>query len=150
MYGRTVDGGARSRGLRSGAAVLACALLMVAVAALVGGFGQGRASAAPLAGLESQAATASQGLISSLAVKADGSLWGWGYTLAYEHASDTMNVPLVPGRVGTDSDWATVYCGLADTLAILQKEESQDRDYHQEDQVAGNRQEFGAGLGQGG
>jgi alpha-tubulin suppressor-like RCC1 family protein len=57
----------------------------------------------------------------SLALKADGSLWAWGWGqdgqlgLGASGAEADRNVPT---RVGTDSDWAAVAAGYYHTLAV--------------------------------
>lgn len=53
-----------------------------------------------------------------MALKSNGTLWGWGYnTTGQVGVNSTSNV-LVPTQVGTDSDWAKVFCGDAHTFAI--------------------------------
>ena len=47
-----------------------------------------------------------------LAVKTDGSLWGWGYQYSGELGQGTyIDYYLSPVRIGADSDWSTVACG---------------------------------------
>ena len=47
-----------------------------------------------------------------LAVKTDGSLWGWGYQYSGELGQGTViDYYLSPVRIGSDSDWSTVACG---------------------------------------
>ncbi len=47
-----------------------------------------------------------------LAVKTDGSLWGWGYQYSGELGQGTViDHYLSPVRIGADSDWSEVACG---------------------------------------
>jgi alpha-tubulin suppressor-like RCC1 family protein len=47
-----------------------------------------------------------------LAVKTDGSLWGWGYQSSGELGQGlVIDYYLSPVRIGSDSDWSTVACG---------------------------------------
>lgn len=53
-----------------------------------------------------------------MALKSNGTLWGWGYnTTGQVGVNSTTNV-LAPTQVGNDSNWAKVFCGDAHTLAL--------------------------------
>ncbi|MEV5002518.1 RCC1 domain-containing protein [Nocardioides sp. LML1-1-1.1] len=51
------------------------------------------------------------------AVNTGGQLWCWGYNLSGETGADPGTDVLVPTRIGTDSDWASVATGGAMTYA---------------------------------
>jgi len=51
----------------------------------------------------------------SLALKRDGSLWGWGFCMI---GLDVQTHLGRPGRIGSDSDWVAVTAGYAHALAL--------------------------------
>ncbi|MCL1920573.1 MAG: hypothetical protein FWG50_05760 [Kiritimatiellaeota bacterium] len=54
----------------------------------------------------------------TLAVKADGTLWTWGYN-RHGIMGNNMSVPrLTPSQIGTDDDWATVTIGWIHNVAL--------------------------------
>lgn len=54
---------------------------------------------------------------SSLALKADGSLWGWGAGIGDQWGDDSIYRSL-PSRIGSDSDWAAIAAGGSHALAL--------------------------------
>ncbi|MCX5784055.1 MAG: hypothetical protein NTX59_00010 [Elusimicrobia bacterium] len=54
----------------------------------------------------------------TLAIKADGTLWAWGYNNHGQLGSGDTTQQTVPTKVGTDTDWASVSGGGSHTLAI--------------------------------
>jgi alpha-tubulin suppressor-like RCC1 family protein len=54
----------------------------------------------------------------SLAIKRDGSLWGWGVNDSGQLGLGDTDERKSPSRVGTGSDWASVSCGWGQTMAI--------------------------------
>jgi alpha-tubulin suppressor-like RCC1 family protein len=54
----------------------------------------------------------------TLAIKDDGTLWGWGDNSVGEIGDGTTTSRLAPTRVGSDSDWSSVSAGGSHTLAI--------------------------------
>ena len=71
-------------------------------------------------GADSDWATVSCGNEYVLAVKTDGTLWAWGANGGGQLGLGTVDTDAhpTPTEVGTDSDWATVSCGGAQTLAL--------------------------------
>lgn len=53
-----------------------------------------------------------------MAIKTDGTLWGWGYNTTGQVGVNTNTNVTVPTQVGTANDWAKVFCGDAHTLAL--------------------------------
>jgi alpha-tubulin suppressor-like RCC1 family protein len=63
-------------------------------------------------------AVATGGIV-TVALKSDGSLWGWGvYELFLRTGGASMTLRSVPTRIGTDTDWVAVTAGLAHVLAL--------------------------------
>lgn len=63
----------------------------------------------------------SAGHLHSSAIKADGSLWTWGYNIAGQLGNGTAginNFNAVPEQVGTDTDWKLVCASFYNTVAI--------------------------------
>jgi alpha-tubulin suppressor-like RCC1 family protein len=68
-------------------------------------------------GTDSNWKQVSEGSTFTLAIKNDGSLWGWGNNLWGQLGNQTI-VTFVPTRVGNTSDWKTVSAGENHTIAI--------------------------------
>jgi len=61
----------------------------------------------------------SAGYFGTLAIKTDGSLWGWGNNENYILGLGDIGNPIyTPTRVGTDNNWKSVVTGYYNTLAI--------------------------------
>ena len=55
----------------------------------------------------------------TLAIKNDGTLWGWGYNVNGQLGDGTTTSPVTaPKQIGTDTDWKTVSPGNSFTLAL--------------------------------
>lgn len=54
----------------------------------------------------------------AMAIKEDGSLWGWGKNQLGNLGLGDYNTRAVPVRVGTDNDWVSVSLGRSHTLAM--------------------------------
>jgi len=54
----------------------------------------------------------------SLAIKRDGTLWGWGVNDAGQLGLGDTGERRSPARVGVGSDWSSVSCGWGQTMAI--------------------------------
>jgi uncharacterized protein YjdB len=78
----------------------------------------GRSQYTPVrVGTDNDWATVSGGESHTMAIKADGSLWGWGWNIDGQLGSGTTNRS-TPYRVGTDNDWVAVSTGYSHTMAI--------------------------------
>lgn len=53
-----------------------------------------------------------------LALKTDGSLWGWGNNIYGQAGDKAPNNIFSPRRIGTDNDWKKVSCGMNNSFAI--------------------------------
>jgi len=51
----------------------------------------------------------------TIAIKVDGSLWAWG---SGQLGDGTTTNSITPIRIGTDTDWQTVFAGVSHTIAI--------------------------------
>lgn len=61
------------------------------------------------------------GLSHSLGVRANGTLYAWGRNVSFQTGLGTaVGNELTPVQVGTDTDWMTVSCGSAHSLALKQ------------------------------
>jgi alpha-tubulin suppressor-like RCC1 family protein len=61
----------------------------------------------------------SAGYNHSLALKKDGSLWGWGANFSGELGDGTSKgIRKIPGRIGESSDWRLVRAGASHSVAI--------------------------------
>jgi alpha-tubulin suppressor-like RCC1 family protein len=58
------------------------------------------------------------GPAATLAIAADGTLWGWGANTAGQLGDGTVVQRPGPARLGTDTNWKTVTAGAAHTLAM--------------------------------
>jgi alpha-tubulin suppressor-like RCC1 family protein len=69
-------------------------------------------------GTDNDWASISAGGSFTIAIKTDGTLWGWGVN--YDYQLDSMNneIVYIPTRIGSDNDWAFVSTGDATVLAI--------------------------------
>jgi hypothetical protein len=54
----------------------------------------------------------------SLALKHDGSLWGWGYNIYGQLGDGTTNSRSLPTMIGTDRDWKLVAAGSFNSYAL--------------------------------
>lgn len=54
----------------------------------------------------------------TLAVKTDGTLWGWGRNENGQLGNGACNDAFLPVQIGTDDDWRTISAGLNTTLAL--------------------------------
>lgn len=53
-----------------------------------------------------------------LAVKTNGTLWGWGYSHEGQLLAISKTTPLSPAQLGSDTDWADVHAGHGHVLAL--------------------------------
>ena len=59
------------------------------------------------------------GTLHSLAIKSDGTLWSWGENASGQLGRDSTSVDyLVPGQVGTDTDWIWLSVGEEHNMAL--------------------------------
>lgn len=54
----------------------------------------------------------------SIAVKTDGTLWGWGFNANGQVGNGTQTTQWVPVQLGSDTDWQTVACGGYHSMAL--------------------------------
>lgn len=54
----------------------------------------------------------------TLAVKADGSLWGWGGNIHHQLGEDIPRMQRVPAQISSGNDWIQVATGSAQSLAL--------------------------------
>lgn len=70
-------------------------------------------------GVASDWATCASGINSfSLAIKENGTLWGWGYNIRGQLGNGTVDDSLIPLQSGSDADWQQVVVGGSYALAI--------------------------------
>jgi alpha-tubulin suppressor-like RCC1 family protein len=93
---------------------LGCGVLLAALAIVLVGPSPAPALTQPVVAAQGQHNIAA-GWMFSQAIKADGSLWLWGYD--DESEEDVAGLP-VPARLGTDSDWKAVSGGFSLWLAL--------------------------------
>jgi alpha-tubulin suppressor-like RCC1 family protein len=58
------------------------------------------------------------GVFHTAAIKADGTLWVWGYNERGQLGDGTTAYRTTPSTVGADANWASVSCGYEHTAAI--------------------------------
>ena len=63
-------------------------------------------------------ATPSQQGYSTLALRTDGTIWGWGDNTYGQLGDGTTTTQPAPEQIGTDTNWASIAHGLRDTYAI--------------------------------
>ena len=71
-------------------------------------------------GTDSNWTAIASGLRHFLALKADGTLWGWGNNREGQLGAGPKESPDEPVRIGTDSDWAAVLAGNDTSVGIKQ------------------------------
>ena len=54
----------------------------------------------------------------SIAIKDDGTLWGWGSNSNGELGAGNTPYKLMPTKIGTESNWSSVSAGYYHTVAI--------------------------------
>ena len=54
----------------------------------------------------------------TIALRSDGTLWGWGYNAFGQAGSDISGDRHNPGKIGTDSDWAQIATGHFHNFAL--------------------------------
>lgn len=69
-------------------------------------------------GSDSDWAKVSAGTGHTVAVKRDGTLWGWGANADGQLGDGTTVGKTVPIQIGSDTNWARVYAGVKHTMAI--------------------------------
>lgn len=89
-------------------------------------------------------ASAAAGSAHSLALKTDGSLWAWGTNVQGQLGIGTIdNGVSVPTRVGTDSDWESVFAGIYHSLAIKRDGSLWAWGYNHSGQLGNGTTDFG-------
>ena len=71
-------------------------------------------------GTDSDWADVAAGLTHSIALKSDGSMWGWGDNTYGELGDGTTTSHLSPTRIGAATNWLTVVAGDTYSIALLQ------------------------------
>jgi hypothetical protein len=56
----------------------------------------------------------------SLALKTNGTLWGWGFNENYQLGTGNTSIVTSPVQIGTDTDWATISAHSLHSLGIKQ------------------------------
>ena len=54
----------------------------------------------------------------SVAIKTDGTLWGWGSNSNYQLGDGNITSRSSPVQIGTATQWVSVDCGSSHTIAI--------------------------------
>lgn len=57
----------------------------------------------------------------TLAIKSDGTLWGWGANYYKQLSSEDTNLIETPFQIGTDNDWVDVHVGIHLDVAVALK-----------------------------
>ncbi|HEY9162740.1 MAG TPA: PKD domain-containing protein [Desulfomonilia bacterium] len=60
----------------------------------------------------------SGGMNFTMAIKSNGTLWGWGTNGSGQLGDGTTVSKAFPTQIGTDTDWVSIACGYQHTLAI--------------------------------
>jgi len=68
-------------------------------------------------GTETNWKSVSAGSMHTMAIKTDGSLWGWG-NMYYKPVDGTGTGVTIPTQIGTDNNWVFVFAGDNHTIAI--------------------------------
>ncbi|MFH1227730.1 MAG: RCC1 repeat-containing protein [Planctomycetota bacterium] len=58
------------------------------------------------------------GWMHTIAVKADGSIWAWGYNNSGQLGDGTCGNKKTPSRIGADNIWSAIACGHYYTIAV--------------------------------
>lgn len=58
------------------------------------------------------------GAVHAIAIKNDGSVWGWGSNVVFQLGDNTTINRNLPTRIGTENNWKTIASGQAHNLAI--------------------------------
>ena len=69
-------------------------------------------------GTDNDWASVSAGTAYTVAIKADGSLWAWGWNHRGQLGDSSTTDRHTPVRIGTDNDWASASAGTSNTVAI--------------------------------
>lgn len=69
-------------------------------------------------GIESDWSRVGASYNTTIAIKTNGTLWGWGYSHEGELLTISKTVPLPPTQLGTNTDWADVHVGHGHVLAL--------------------------------
>jgi alpha-tubulin suppressor-like RCC1 family protein len=72
----------------------------------------------PTQGVTSTWADLQTSSLFALAIKTNGTLWGWGSNYYYSLASTTTNMTLAPTQIGTANNWSKISTGNDYALAI--------------------------------
>ena len=54
----------------------------------------------------------------SIAIKTNGTMWGWGYNVNGQIGTYFGNNPNYPFKINNDNNWLSISCGIAHTLAL--------------------------------
>ena len=65
--------------------------------------------------------SASMGNSHTMAIKTDGTLWGWGNNSFYQMGDQTLSGRSSPVQIGSLTSWKVVSCGSSHTIAISEQ-----------------------------